>query len=31
MREGDGLAASERPSLRFHSPTGAELLIFDLA
>jgi redox-sensitive bicupin YhaK (pirin superfamily) len=31
LREGDGLAVSERTSLRFHSATGAELLIFDLA
>jgi hypothetical protein len=31
LREGDGLAASERTGLRFHSATGAELLIFDLA
>lgn len=31
LREGDGLAVSERPRLRFQSETGAELLIFDLA
>ncbi len=31
LREGDGLAVSERETLRFRSATGAELLIFDLA
>jgi redox-sensitive bicupin YhaK (pirin superfamily) len=31
LREGDGLAVSDVAALRFSSPTGAEVLVFDLA